>query len=488
MTPNWFATLALLSWPVVVIYLYSAKPIQRATLWAILGAQLLLPVNASIKFEMVPSLDKNSIPNLAALGCAIVAAKGPSWRFWRGFGAPEGLFMMLLIGPFITSTMNGDTIRIGDITLPGVGEYDGLSAVAAQFIFWIPYLLGRRLFRSPADAEEILRVLVVAGLLYSLPMLFEIRMSPQLHTWIYGYLPGTFDQEVREGGYRPVVFLGHGLVVAFFTMSTAVSATVLWRNRVKIMRLPPLAVVVYLSAVLLMCKSLGSLIYGAALVPLVGFARPRLQLGAALALTFIALCYPILRANDLVPTDFMLATARSVSTDRADSLKTRFDQERQLLEHASQRFYFGWGRYGRSRVYDEDSGKDISITDGRWIIVLGTFGFFGFLAEFGLLALSVVRAVFAARFAASVRERVNLAALALIVAINLIDLLPNGMISPWICLLSGALLGISESLSTLRGLTQLPRRRATETTVHPKPARDQQVLNLGGGRFSNRMY
>src|SRR5262249_44908933 len=109
---------------------------------------------------------------------------------------------------------------------------------------------------------------------------------------------------------------------------------------------------------------------------------------------------------------------------------------------------FGWGRWGRSRVYDEESGKDLTVTDGRWIITIGQFGLLGFLAEFGLLALPVFYAGSALRFAGSPREMVALTALALIVSINIVDLLPNASVSPWTWLLSGALLGRAESLRT----------------------------------------
>ena len=59
-----------------------------------------------------------------------------------------------------------------------------------------------------------------------------------------------------------------------------------------------------------------------------------------------------------------------------------------MLERASERILFGWGRFGRSRVYNE-YGSDISVTDGRWIITLGQFGVVGFMGEFGLLALAL---------------------------------------------------------------------------------------------------
>ena len=62
--------------------------------------------------------------------------------------------------------------------------------------------------------------IVAAGLVYVPFCLFEVKQSPQLHVIVYGYMPHDFGQQVRFGGYRPMVFLGHGLLVAFF-MSTA---------------------------------------------------------------------------------------------------------------------------------------------------------------------------------------------------------------------------------------------------------------------------
>ncbi len=105
-------------------------------------------------------------------------------------------------------------------------------------------------------------------------------------------------------------------------------------------------------------------------------------------------------------------------------------------------------------MYDDESGNDVSVTDGRWIITMGQFGFIGFLAEFGLLALSIVRAASALKYTETMQDEVFLAALALIVAINMIDLLPNSSISPWTWLLAGALLGRAEALHSFTHLRQ----------------------------------
>jgi hypothetical protein len=446
--PNWVAYLALLIWPVVALFLYSKLPVGRATLWTILGAYLLLPVGAEIKFAGVPAFDKQSIPNLSALICCTIFT-GRFPRFRRGFGLAEVLILLLLIGPFITSMLNTDAIRIGKTTLPGVGSYDALSASVEELIFILPFFVGREFLRNSEDNAEILRVMVIAGLAYSLPMLFEVRMSPQLHTWIYGYFPSSFDQQIRDGGFRPVVFLGHGLLVAFFAMTTAVAAAALWRTHNRVGQLAPGGVTAYLGGLLLLCKTSSALVYAAILMPLVRWASPHLQLRVASILVTIALAYPLLRVCDIVPTTSIVSAASAIDTDRAGSLKFRFDQEDQLLAHAWQRAWFGWGRFGRNRVYNGWMGGDSSITDGRWIITMGIFGIVGFVAEFGLLALPVFRAARSLRFVAATNEGVYLAALALVVAVNVFDLLPNSSISPWTWLLAGALLGRAETLAAV---------------------------------------
>jgi hypothetical protein len=94
---------------------------------------------------------------------------------------------------------------------------------------------------------------------------------------------------------------------------------------------------------------------------------------------------------------------------------------------------------------------------------LGVFGFVGFVGQFGLLGLAVFRAAMALKFAQTTRESGYLAALALIVAINVIDLLPNSSISPWSWLLVGALLGRAEALRAMA------RQRAPLGTMELPP-------------------
>jgi hypothetical protein len=336
-------------------------------------------------------------------------------------------------------------VVMGNTMLPGVGLYDAISTVIGQSIGLVPLILGRRLIRSTEDLTEVFYALVVGALIYSVPMLVEIRMSPQISSWIYGFSAGGFVNEMRYGGFRPVVFMNNGLILSFFLMTAVVAAVTLWRTDIKIGRWSAGTAAAFLGVLLVLCKSAGALLNCIVLVPLVLFTRAKTQSRIAVALAILALAYPSLKANGLFPDRALIDIARAVDEERAQSLETRFDQEATLLEHSSERFLFGWGRFGRNRVYDS-YGKDVTITDGLWIITLSTFGLVGFLAEFGLLAIPVFKAARALPMVTSPAGRAFLAALMLIVGASLIEQLPNASLSSWMWLLVGALDGRGEFL------------------------------------------
>jgi hypothetical protein len=461
---NWFAYIALLAWPLVAFFLYRTRPSSQATAWTILGALLLLPSQLAIKIPMIPAIDKASVSALSAVaGCFLFAPRLK--RFAPGFGLAEILAAAYIVGPVVTSVLNNDLIVIGDRVLPGVGWYDGISALLSQTILFLPFFVGRRFLHKADDTETVLRVLALAGLLYSLPMLFEVRFSPQLSNWIYGYFPSSFVGESRYDGFRPVVFMNNGLTSAFFMSTSFLAAVVLWRVNGRFNKLPAGGVLAYLGAVLILCKSSGSLVYGIVFGFLIRWTKPTTQVRVAVLLAGIAILYPVLRMADYFPTEQLVSVSAAFNQERADSLKFRFDQEDQLLARASERFFFGWGRYGRNRVYDQESGRDISTTDGLWILLVGQFGLVGFLAQFGLLTLPVFRVGAAIKRVQSARDRIVLAALTGIVALTVIEQLPNASVSPWSWLLAGALLGRVEGIRS-RALQSKYSRMTQEAIAH----------------------
>jgi hypothetical protein len=434
--PNTIAYAALIIWPIVTLALFASLRPAHAVIWSLLGGYLLLPVNTGFDLRGVPALDKTSIPSVAALIGALIFAGPRAIRFPREWWL-IGLMVLYAFSPMFTVLTNRDPLVFGSLILPGLKPYDAFSAAAHNGLDLIPFLLGYNMLRTARSHDYLLRALVTAMLCYSLLMLIEIRLSPQLHTWIYGFFPHSFDQQMRSGGFRPVVFLGHGLLVAILTSMTIVAAAYLARQRGQIFGVSTWFWLAYLMCIIVLCRSLGAMLLSITALPAVFFIRWK---GVRLICALVAitvLVYPILRGADLVPVQALADQVATANPERASSFQTRIDNEDSLLERAGQRSLFGWGGYGRNRIYDEGTGRDMSITDGTWIIVIGISGWIGYIATFGLLCLPMVGI-----WLRNAHLSAAGAALSLVLAVNLLDLLPNSSLTPLTWLLAGTLAAI----------------------------------------------
>jgi hypothetical protein len=138
----------------------------------------------------------------------------------------------------------------------------------------------------------------------------------------------------------------------------------------------------------------------------------------------------------------IIELAAMVDADRASSMQFRVDSERMLAEKALQRPAFGWGGWGRNRVFNEQ-GEDISVTDGLWIIILGVNGLFGltawYLAMTAPIWLLVIR--YPVRILGS-PEAAPAVALSMVVLMFMIDCLPNAMVTTIYPMAVGGLSGI----------------------------------------------
>lgn len=438
-------------WPVVVVVLFRRLPPDRALIWTILGAYLILPPVVALDLPVVPDLGKNSIPPLVALFVALFIRRD------RISILPDGLLGKLLIGifilsPFATVMTNAEPVPAGPVMIQGLRLYDSISLVINQAIAVLPYFLARRYLATPDAMRNMLLALMAGGLAYSVPMLIEIRMSPQMNVWVYGFFQHDFLQTMRFGGYRPMVFLPHGLWLAFFAMMAAMAAVVLARHAAPADRGRLVAASLYLIVMLILCKSVGPLVYAALLVPALLLLPRRAQVAVAAGLAVVVICYPLLRGAHLLPVEAVTELAARFSADRAQSFQFRVDNEEALLAHASLKPWFGWGGYGRNLLYDPFDGRVVTITDGAWIIVLGIYGWLGYIVQFGLLVLPLL--ILAREGVLKRRAALSpwVAAVALLLAANLVDMLPNATIIPFTWLMAGAILGHAEALA--RGQVQ----------------------------------
>jgi hypothetical protein len=365
--------------------------------------------------------------------------------------------LLLAVNVFLTFLANVDPYRVGGRTIQGLSLYDTLSAFQNELIWLLPYGLGAAFLARPEESRMLLRILCIAGLIYSLPTLWEIRMSPQLNRTFYGYLAQPFVQAMRDGGFRPVVFLQHGLWLAIFNVMAALGAFALWRNERAAGRGGTWALWagIWLSGVLALSNSLGALMILVSLVPVVLFFPQRLQLLLAAFLAGVMLLYPMLRGGGFIPTQSVYELVLGISEKRADSLRFRLVNEDLLLNHANESPISGWGGYGRSRVFDPETGEDVSTTDGMWVIIMGVSGWLGYIAKYGLLGLPVILLALRRR-AGNLEEGFAVAGLSLLLVANLVDMIANATLTPVTWLVAGALAGRA-------GLQEIPASQASSS-------------------------
>lgn len=477
--PNTLAYIVLFAWPLVVVVLFLRLPLPKALIWSLLGAYLFLPEDTAINLPVLPTWNKVLAASLpAAIMCLIMTRRrGPAPRDRRQERAPAragrvalprasvwgrlvtALAVALLVVPILTMLTNTTPNIVGGRYLPGLTLYDAGAMVMKAAISLLPFFLARRHLATREAQIMLLRALVWGALAYSLLMLIEIRLSPQLHRWVYGFHAHQFVQHIRGGDYRPMVFLQHGLKVGIFIAMACLAAAALFqvvrenavnetdapgraRKRPAPAQAPRWALAaLWLFVILVLSKNLGAFLITVMLLPVALILGLRLRVLVAGALAGMVLFYPMLRGAGVVPVEQVYQMVRMINADRADSFRFRLDNEDRLLAHANEKPLFGWGIWGRSRVYDPVTGADISTTDGAWVIIMGTGGWSTYLARFGLLVVPI--AMLALR-----RRRAGLDAvsggLALVLAANLVDMIPNASISPVSWLAAGALMGRGE--------------------------------------------
>lgn len=454
--PNAFAHLMLALWPVITLVMFRRWPVERALIWSLLGAYLFLPPPpAAFDFPLMPPLTKQSLPSLATfLICLYVY--GRRWPLLPETSIGKALVLIFVFSPVLTVITNSEVVFFGRVSIQALGLKDIVALTVLQFILILPFLMARQILASQTGQRELLLAMFVGGLIYSIPMLAEVRLSPQLNIKIYGYFQHYFEQMIRDGGFRPIVFLYHGLWAAFLAMTTAMAGFALSRQEDMRMRLLYLLGGLYLFGVLILCKTLGSLIYGTLLAPLILFLPLGMQLRIASVFVIVAISYPVLKGAGLVPVDWMLDQAARIDPDRAASLEFRLGNEDTLLERAAEKPLFGWGSWGRNHILNPVTGAIETVTDGRWIILLGVYGWVGYLAEFGLVCLPVLMVWREVGRADAAKLTPLLGPTALLLAINALDMLPNATLTPLTWLFAGSLFGYAEMLRGQRDRTYGP--------------------------------
>lgn len=411
-------------WLPITWHIFKRYPVPRAATLCFISGMLVLPNYVEIKLPLMPGVGKFHMINLGIL-IALWRQRPPGQnrrieRWW--YVAAIGTF----VSGYLSGHTNPDPMFYTRTVVPGHTFKDSMFIAMSTLLGGMSAsYLGMRCYRGPQDLHHLLKPIVWLGLLYCIPIAWELRFSPQLHLKVYGYAsPHEWGQLLRYGGYRPLVMFSHGLVLSLFMLTPTISATALARLGERVGSFTGRTAMWILTVMVGLCKSTGVWLYALIALPMVRFASYKAMTRLASVLVVLTCLYPWLRANEYIPVNDLLAFVGKYNEERAQSLQVRFDNEDILLAKAMLRPWFGWGSYGRNRVLDEE-GVDICITDGAWIITLGCNGFIGGAFYY---MFNVFPVLIAARRLPRIRDpqlRNALAAIALLCGITWFDNLPN---------------------------------------------------------------
>lgn len=455
-SPNFIAALAMFLWIPFVFWIFRTFPARRAIVIAFVVAALYLP-EVQLIVPGFPDYTKVSAASYSVLLFTIFFDIQRIKRF--RFGWLDLPIAIWCICPFISSISNG------------LGWYDGLSNMLEQTMIWgIPFLLGRIYLNDLEGFYQLALGIFAGGVTYIPLAIFEMRMSPQLHKWLYGGHPfADFAQSIRFGGFRPIVFTVHGLLLSFWMMISLLIGIWLWKtNALKNVFNIPLNIVIPIFLVtFIFLRSTGS--YIVMLVALsVLFASVLMRSNVLIySLVFAIASYIFVKTltgfniQDYI-IDFI---SPYVPAERVASLQFRFDNEALLAEKARQRLFFGWGGYGRNLIFDEAGGLS-TIVDSIWIITFGSRGLLGVVSLFSTLLLPILGVVMT-KCPCRLWDRQSFAAVGVLTVVLMlfsVELLVNSPILPPVTLICGALTGyiIQPSSEPRRYINLIDRPVAVE--------------------------
>ena len=440
----------LILWIPITSLLFVMFRTDRAMMISLFAGWLFLPV-AGVRLEGLPDIGKPVIIQISIIIAMLlfdlprVLAFRPKWI---------DLFVVVFCSAAFVSSFTND-----------LGLYDAVSSAANIAIRWgLPYFIGRVYLASRTSIRDFCVALVIAGLIYIPFMLFEVRMSPQLHKWVYGYSTQAFRLNVRLGGYRPVVFMSHGLMTSLFICASFLSAYGLWRSRCVryILNVPMIWAVALLMVTAVLTRSLGALFLVSGIVACVIAARCFKLRIVFITLVFVVPVYTVARSTGSWSGDGLLAAVEKISEARATSLEVRFDNERVLVDHAMQRPFFGWARWGRNHV--QLGVNQHTITDGWWVIVLGQHGTVGALSW--MCMMLVPSLIVLARYDRSQLLGAGAApvlTIALLPILFSLDCLFNAMINPIYIVAVGGAASVASLGGTAMQAAAAKRRHAVGT-------------------------
>jgi hypothetical protein len=378
-----------------------------------------------------------------------------------------------------------------------------------QALVWgVPYFLGRLYFTDFDSIRDLALGLVLGGVVYAPFALFESIMSPKFNMWVYGFLPGAANEFDRGGGFRPVVFMAHGLAVGMWTVATAVVAFGLWGSgAVRRITIWPLRQPVSMALIVLgllftavMSRSTGALGIGiAGVLAVLQIRLVKVPIVLALLLV-VSPIYVTARCSGWDAQEFIQWIKTDISPDRAGSFAFRVANENAILKKINSNpevgsSTWGFGDRGKAIKVEKESPRNAygkldrgEVTfDSLWGICLGMYGYVGLIACWTAMLLPVVRFMVCHHPRTWFNPVVApAAALTVVIICWMIDNISNAMTNPALILIGGALAGVAGA--------RVPQPVVAPVEPEPPgeqdepPEQEQRGMRRPGALMRNRRF
>lgn len=436
-------------WIIVVLYLFIRFPPQRALILCMVVAWQFLP-QVSLEIPGFPPYSKMSAACYGALLGTLVYDTARFASFKPGWIDVPMLIYSLC--PIVSQLTNGSS---------------PLSPTLNQIVTWgMPYLLGR-LYLNNFDGLRQLAIGIFAGGLAYIPFtIIEGFRGPIMHQTVYGVSAfNDWGQARRLGGWRPVVFMQHGLMVGVWMMAAGLAGFWLWQTGAlkKFQGHSMKTLVIALIIAFFLCRSTGAYsLFGMSLIVLLCAKHLNTSLPLLFIIGYIIFYLYLAASGQFSSAEVTSFITQLFGEERGASLSFRFQNEEILGDKARVHFLFGWGDSGGNRVYNE-YGDDVSITDSLWIIVFGVNGLVGLTSLFGSLLLPVI--VFCFKYPARTWSNPKVAPAAVLgiaLTMYVFDCVLNAMTNPIFTLIAGGISGLilkaPESLKPNKNSSQSTKR------------------------------
>lgn len=368
----------MFGWVIVTVLLFFVTKPQSAVVIAVMGGFLFLPM-ATYDLPGISEYNKSAAIAIGLVIGGFISGNITNYPLrYRTWDIPMLSYCFFV--PIATSLANH------------LGLYDGISSLISNYLTWgVFYLVGRRYFRNQDNVRFLVYSIAIAGLIYLPFVVWELRMSPRLHINLYGFFAHDWRQHLRYGGFRPIVFMQHGLMVSLWMAVVTMTTYWLWRMKkaIYVMGVPIgfLVLVLFISTIL--CKSANGWFFLSLSILLFHYYKKTSSTNILRIFLVIIPIYMIVRVSNIIPVESVRNFADLFfDNERVTSLAIRLRQEELFGGRALQRPFFGWGGYSRGWPVDPTTGEVLTrAVDSLWVIVLSRFGFVGLVSLFVGLGL-----------------------------------------------------------------------------------------------------